>query len=81
MTLGIHAAVQDETVTVGVSDDGPGIPQQETDVIASGQETPLQHGSGLGLWLVDRVVSQSNGTLSFEVDGGTTALVTLDRPD
>ncbi|MEF8813849.1 MAG: PAS domain-containing sensor histidine kinase [Halovenus sp.] len=81
VTLGIHASVRDETVTVAISDDGPGIPQQEVAVIASGQETPLQHGSGLGLWLVDRVVSQSNGTLSFEADGGTTVLVTLERPD
>jgi len=81
VTISIDATVREETVTVAIADDGPGIPQQEIDVVESGQETQLQHGSGLGLWLVDRIVRQSDGTLSFEVDDGTTALVTLDRVD
>jgi len=35
-----------------VTDDGPGIPDHETAAVESGQETALEHGSGLGLWVV-----------------------------
>ncbi|WP_435073879.1 histidine kinase N-terminal 7TM domain-containing protein [Halorubrum sp. HHNYT27] len=35
-----------------VADDGPGIPDHETAAVESGQETALEHGSGLGLWVV-----------------------------
>ena len=35
-----------------VEDDGPGIPDHEVDAVESGRETALEHGSGLGLWVV-----------------------------
>jgi PAS domain S-box-containing protein len=70
-----------EGVTVRVSDDGPGIADHEREVIRSGDETPLQHGSGVGLWLVKWVVRNAGGTMSF-VDGpGTTVEIELPRAD
>jgi signal transduction histidine kinase len=39
-------------LVVRVVDDGPGIPDDEFDAIEAGEETDLQHGSGLGLWIV-----------------------------
>ena len=36
-----------------VSDDGPGIPEHEVSAIESGRETALEHGSGLGMWVVE----------------------------
>ncbi|MFC7325089.1 histidine kinase N-terminal 7TM domain-containing protein [Halorubrum rutilum] len=35
-----------------VGDDGPGIPDHEIETVESGRETALEHGSGLGLWVV-----------------------------
>ena len=35
-----------------VADDGPGIPDHEIEAVESGRETALEHGSGLGLWVV-----------------------------
>ena len=50
-----------------VRDDGPGIPEDEHKVFIKGEETPFQHGSGLGLWLVKWGVGRIGGNLSFEM--------------
>jgi PAS domain S-box-containing protein len=55
-----------------VSDNGPGIPEQEITVIEEGTEDPLEHGSGLGLWLVKWIADRSGATLSFETSGDGT---------
>jgi signal transduction histidine kinase len=52
-------------VRVEIRDNGPGIPEQDRTVIEEGRETDLEHGSGLGLWLVYWIVDNSEGDLSF----------------
>lgn len=66
-------------VTVTVTDDGPGIPDREVDVLEAGTETPLKHGSGLGLWVTTWTVRELGGTLAFPERGpdGTTAEIRL----
>ncbi|MGQ4556986.1 MASE3 domain-containing protein [Halobellus sp. GM3] len=57
----------DEWAEITVADDGPGIPEIERQVLTGEIEIgPLQHGSGVGLWLVDLIVEQSDGVLSFD---------------
>ncbi|WP_246999210.1 histidine kinase N-terminal 7TM domain-containing protein [Halosolutus gelatinilyticus] len=75
-TVRIGVRRSGETTTLEIADDGPGIPQHEIDVLREGRETTLEHGSGLGLWLVDWVVAHSGGDLSFEsTAAGTTVAV------
>jgi len=38
-------------IEIQIKDNGPGLPDHEAEVLTSGVETPLAHGSGLGLWL------------------------------
>lgn len=67
-------------VTVEVRDNGPGIPAAEVEVLQRGTETPLEHGSGAGLWVTNWAVTDLGGTLSFTErgpDGGTIAQVGL----
>lgn len=54
-----------EDIEIRVVDNGPGIPDQERDVLVKGTETPLEHGSGLGLWLVNWGVTMLDGEVSF----------------
>lgn len=59
----------DTTGYVVVADDGPGIPREELDVFSSGEETPLHHSSGVGLWMVNWIVDLSGGELAFAREG------------
>ena len=54
-----------ETLLVRVVDDGPGIPDAERAAIEAGEETDLQHGSGLGLWVVHWAVGALGGTVEY----------------
>ncbi|GAA0721329.1 PAS domain S-box-containing protein [Halorubrum trapanicum] len=62
----IDAAVADGWVEVTVADDGPGIDPAEYDVLDRGTETPLRHGSGIGLWIVKWGVDHLGGRISFD---------------
>lgn len=64
---------------VSVADNGPGIPEHEVEILRENEETPLAHGSGIGLWLVKWTADASDATLSFETNGrGTVASITFD---
>jgi PAS domain S-box-containing protein len=55
----------DETVRVDVADNGPRIPEVERKLLTDeAVETPLQHGSGLGLWFVKLITARSGGTIT-----------------
>ncbi|MES3160274.1 MAG: PAS domain-containing sensor histidine kinase [Halorubrum sp.] len=61
-------------VSLVVADDGPGIPPAERAVL-TGEETPLDHASGLGLWYVNWVVTAAGGSLTItESKGGGTRI-------
>lgn len=63
-----------------VSDNGPGIPPHELETLRRGHETKLDHGSSLGLWLIQWAVDGSDGELAFESNDprGTRVTLTLD---
>jgi PAS domain S-box-containing protein len=78
--VNIHLRDTETMTELTVRDDGPGIPEQEWNVLrADGEINPLNHGTGLGLWFVNQVVRRSNGTMSFDTNdsGGTTVTVRL----
>lgn len=68
-----------ERVGIRVADDGPGLPDIERSVLATGEETPLVHGRGLGLWLVYWIVETLDGTLDVRVADGTRIEIRLPR--
>jgi signal transduction histidine kinase/DNA-binding NarL/FixJ family response regulator len=78
VTVTVSATEDDrEWIELTVLDDGPGIPEDEREVLAEGEETALHHGSGLGLWLTNWIVGKFGGELSFDdyhTSGGTVTL-------
>jgi PAS domain S-box-containing protein len=60
-----------------VTDDGPGIPEDELASVIAGTETSLQHATGLELWRLKWAVTKLNGELSFENESGTTIEITI----
>ncbi|WP_226040603.1 PAS domain S-box protein [Natrinema sp. DC36] len=71
----------DEIVTVSIADDGPGMPDEERELLEGDREiTQLRHGSGLGLWLVNWIVRQAGGRLSFADNDPRGTVVTLEVP-
>lgn len=77
----IDAAASGRAVTLRISDNGPGIPQREREIVTGDRTiTQLDHGSGLGLWLAKWIVEDYDGELDFDVaEEGTTVALRLDR--
>jgi len=74
----VTAARTDEGVEISVADDGPGIPDHELASIVEGAEiTQLEHGTGVGLWVLRTIVDAYDATLSFDTDDGTTVTIRL----
>jgi PAS domain S-box-containing protein len=73
----VEAPDDAETVRVRVEDGGPGLPAGQRRVLRDGQETQLEHSSGLGLLLVNWIVTGAGGDLRTTVDDGTTVTIDL----
>ncbi|WP_380679579.1 histidine kinase N-terminal 7TM domain-containing protein [Salinigranum sp. GCM10025319] len=69
-------------VDVTVADDGPPIPEGDRDVLV-GQESSLDEASGLGLWLVHWIVTESGGRVTYEPNEprGNVVTVRLRTPE
>ncbi|MFC4436651.1 MULTISPECIES: PAS domain S-box protein [Natrialbaceae] len=73
--------VDEGVVVLSVADDGPGVPGEERELLEEEREiTQLRHASGLGLWLVNWVVTQSGGQLSFADNDPRGTVITLEVP-
>jgi PAS domain S-box-containing protein len=79
-TVEVEARARDGSVEIRMADDGPGIPEDEVRPIEAGEETALQHTSGLGLWFVHWLVDESGGRLTFEENEPRGTVVTITIP-
>ncbi|WP_251330814.1 ATP-binding protein [Haloplanus pelagicus] len=78
--VSVRASAQHAVITI--EDEGPGIPEQEYAVLGSVEQSQLRHGRGLGIWMVQWIVTRLGGTLSFDADSsGTVVTVQLPRGD
>ena len=77
LTVEIAVTTEDGRTRIRVSDDGSGLPEMEQAVLQKHTETPLEHSSGLGLWLTYWVVSTTGGEISVDASEGRGTSITL----
>ena len=78
--VGVRATCVDEAVEIRVADNGPGISDHERAALERGNETPLEHGSGLGLWLIAWGTEMADGDLTIDDREGGGTVVTVRVP-
>jgi len=63
----IETIVEDDTVTVRVADNGPGVSEKhKAEIFGRGNQGLESEGTGIGLYLVKTLVSRYGGTVSIE---------------
>ncbi len=66
----VVAAAQGESLRLIVSDDGPGLTDEQRQQLFAPGFTTKAHGSGLGLTIVERIVSDHGGSIEVESSPG-----------
>lgn len=67
-------------VEVSVSDNGPGINDEELALVEQGTETPLEHGTGIGLALIAWGTEIAGGSVTFDENESMGVTVTVKAP-
>jgi signal transduction histidine kinase/CheY-like chemotaxis protein len=81
--IDVHSSVEGPTLTLSVSDDGPGIAPEDQNLIfeafQQGKRPSREEGTGLGLTLSRRIVELHGGAISVEseLDKGSTFTVSI----
>lgn len=68
------------SIDIRIADNGPGIPPFEREVLKGESETPLKHGSGVGLWLAYWCTTTAGGEIDFANRKPRGSVVTLRFP-
>src|SRR5262249_5686816 len=71
---------QQDMLTVAVRDTGPGIPPERRSAIFEPFYTTKSEGSGLGLWIVQQIVTAHEGTVEVGNAPGGGAVFALHLP-
>jgi PAS domain S-box-containing protein len=81
MKISVRIDQDGDHVSIAVADDGPGIPDLDRQTISRDvPEEPLQHSSGMGLWLVKWVTTALGGTVDITDNDPRGSIVTLTLP-
>jgi Signal transduction histidine kinase len=74
----VSVETDDDTVSVAVADNGPGVPDTQKDEIFGRGEMGLESsGSGVGLYLVDTLVEMYNGSVELTDNEPTGSIFTV----
>ncbi|ELZ87462.1 light and oxygen sensing histidine kinase [Haloferax elongans ATCC BAA-1513] len=83
--VSISVADAGDQIRIEVVDDGEGVSPSETSFVQMGRETDLEHGSSMGLWLVNWIVTRYGGSFQIgpadEDNRGTRATILVPSID
>jgi len=80
MEVSVAVSREGDTVSITVVDNGPGIHADEQAVLLRGRETQLDHVSGLGLWIINWIVTKSGGEIEIGENEPRGSVVTIRLP-
>lgn len=80
VTVTIRRAPDTDGLRITVADNGPGIPELERQAIKSGEETPLGHSLGIGLWVMEWITTTLGGQLTITDNEPRGSVVTFRLP-
>ena len=76
----IRGSSTDGTVDIVIADNGPGIPEEEWEIIRNGTETPLRHANSIGRWLIYWSVTALGGSIQLSDNDPRGSVFTLQVP-
>ncbi|GGK83836.1 hypothetical protein GCM10009067_39920 [Haloarcula sebkhae] len=79
-TIDVDVSVTDEQILIKIGDYGPGLPETDQKVLTTGEEDPLVHGQGLGLFLAHWIITNLDGRVSVATARGTSVDIRLPTP-
>ncbi len=79
-TITLRTAYSDESVSLQVADDGPGLAPDKVRRVFDPYFTTKEAGSGLGLMIVQRIIHEHGGEIAFRSEEGVGTEVTLYLP-
>ncbi|MGM0606188.1 MAG: PAS domain S-box protein [Halobacteriota archaeon] len=78
----VSTTLTDDTVTVAIADNGPGIPDaQKESIFGKGEKGLDSPGTGIGLYLVQTLVDQFGGRVWVEDRSEAESIPSVDRAD
>ena len=80
MSISVNGEKDSKLVYVQIKDTGPGIKPEIENAIFRPFYTTKANGTGLGLALVQSIISRHNGLLSLEPGYGSGAIFTIGLP-
>ncbi len=76
--INIKTTINKNKKQIIIKDNGNGIPEHELKPILHSQETPLEHCSSLGLWIIKFVIDISESSIEFKkIKNGTKIIITI----
>jgi signal transduction histidine kinase len=79
--ISVSATTRDERVVVRIADNGPGVPDdQKEDIFGKGQKGLDSSGTGLGLYLVQHLVTHYGGSVWVEDNDPEGAVFVVELP-
>ena len=77
--IDVSGYLSQQSIEICIADDGPGLSSTEQRVLQQGDESPLAHGTGIGLWMVYWILTRHDGMASVTASETGTE-VRLDIP-
>jgi len=76
----LSAVIEEGVARISVADNGPGVPDPKEDIFGKGERGLESDGTGIGLYLVETLVTEFGGRVWVDDNEPTGAVFTVELP-